>query len=1062
MQICPRSLLLLIRRWTLRDALLLLAGLLAVPMAGVAAQAQVPAPSTTRGQLSPWRFRADWKPGYSGWMSFPLSQDTGYDPSIYTETEGSRTLLMRTFTAHGEKSAWFGFVRPLQFQASLGTSCDLDYTMIAAGAVKEVTLVLGAADGRQFSFALPRTNGRHRVRVTGAQLGLKAPAPIVVVVLKALLSQPPLGSKSEWKLEQFGLDALRRPVVPLRAPKLNESSAGGQVADQVVKAGDPLRLAWPKSASPTRISLFAPSGEAAAPRQVEAGVAETEVPLPSSATGLWRAQVDQGSARTEFNFFVLGPTAPHPRVLLSERRLEQLRGPEYGSIRQQIHTRAGHLASTITYSVAAGDNIELMPSGPGIQPAYPDQIKPYFDLMDSYSGAVAYNALDYRLNGNATSLAAAKRALLTMTKWKTWEPPRFRAHGLQTYYEVGVAAQMVALGYDLIADHLSSEEKAAVEQTFWTQVIAPAVQEYFVADRNPIGASNFIANSVGGALAAAVAVQGDTPGWEQREGRAIAELEFSFARLLDGLFPGDGSEAEPTGYENFALQGLSWGMSALASLHTTPPGAARMMNSFWWPYYDTVTPGRQLDTGDFNGHLTKLPGFAWIAENAGIPELQAYYESGRHLDLSQGATAVNNGHMLEELPGPLDLVCCSAPAKAFPAPPPSRVFPRRGSAALRSGWGADSTLISLRVGPWFNHEHHDEGSFQVAAFGETLIDEAGYGRYYLDPHYPDYFTQAPGHNTVLIDGDAFSQQAINGRYWPGFTHPSFKSQLLAQRFDYLNADLTSAYNGKLESYRREYFFLKPGLLVVRDRIRAPHPHAFSWLLHVVQGSKVANTAAEASIRRAKASAALMALGPNARWMTATTPLPISLFDHLDNAGIQPHQELLLTSANAAATEFLVAMNFGPGADSNALRMERFREPAGEGVRAAGEHPAAMIFRSAPGALNIDQMSTDGSALLVSGAQGDGGTDWMAVEARVVQEGSRELLRSTSAVDVTFEHRGEALELTIHNDAKTVLRVYSAVAPKRVELDGRQVQPSYSNGMISLPLAETGEHHVSLR
>src|SRR6185437_6587074 len=293
----------------------------------------------------------------------------------------------------------------------------------------------------------------------------------------------------------------------------------------------------------------------------------------------------------------------------------------------------------------------------------------------------------------------------------------------------------------------------------------------------------------------------------------------------------DGSEAEPYGYENFAMQGISWGISSLRALGIHPRGEDRLLQSFWWPYYVTVSPGMQLDTGDFNGHLTGLPGFAWGAEFSGFPELRALYDSGTHLDLTKDAETGHNGHLLEEQLNAIDVACCSGPAPAFTPPPPSRVFPLRGSAALRSGWDRNATVISLRAGPWFNHEHHDEGSFQVAAFGDELISEAGYGSYYIDPHYPDYFTQASGHNTLLIDGNAFSQTAFAPRYWAAFEPPHFTAQMLSSAFDYLAADLTPAYDGKLQSYERQFVFLKPDILIVRDQVRAPENHVFTWLLH---------------------------------------------------------------------------------------------------------------------------------------------------------------------------------------------------------------------------------------
>src|SRR6185437_6162045 len=89
------------------------------------------------------------------------------------------------------------------------------------------------------------------------------------------------------------------------------------------------------------------------------------------------------------------------------------------------------------------------------------------------------------------------------------------------------------------------------------------VNEYFLYNRDPIGATNHAAQSIGGAIAAIIADAGYATAWEHRERPALAQLACALEELLNGLFPGDDSEAEPIGYQNFAMQGISWGASAL-------------------------------------------------------------------------------------------------------------------------------------------------------------------------------------------------------------------------------------------------------------------------------------------------------------------------------------------------------------------------------------------------------------------------------------------------------------------------------------------------------------------
>ena len=1025
--------------------------------------ATLPAGATTHDDahsLAPWVFRADWSGGFSGWMSFPLAQDIGYDPTLYTVRLGDSAALRHNFISHGEPDPWFGFIRPLRFTADAGSRIELHYRLDLTATLAHPELMLVAADGHHFAAPLVAGNGEHTVVITGAQLHLPTTTPIVAIILRGKLEHPPAYSESQWVLERFDLQAQRTPEVALAAPKLDTTVDGSHVAQITLAPGGSLPIERASDSLPAIITLYDPAGAISESRNLPAGTATASLALSASAQpGLWRAEIAAGPARTSFRLLVLGQIPPHPRVLLSQARLEELRSDSrYADLRGQIHHHAETLAAKIAFDPAAGENIALMPSGRGIGPTEPGQLKPYMELVENYADTIAYNALDYRLNGNRTALDAARKALAAMVRWPTWVPPRFQHHGLSTYYEVGVAAQRVAFGYDLIAPELSPQEKQNTADAFWKLVIHPTVEEYFSYNRDPIAASNWMANSVGGAIEAAVAIAGDTPGWREREAPALAKLQFAYQELLQGLFPGDGSESEPYGYENFAMQGMSWGMSSLNALGIHPAGAERMINGFWWPYYVTARQGLQLDTGDFNGHLTGLPGFAWGAATTGIPELRALYDKGTNLDLTQGIETGHNGHLLEERLGPIDLVCCSEPASSHTPPPDSRIFPVRGSAALRSGWGDGATVISLRAGPWFNHQHADEGSFQVEAFGTRLIDEAGYANYYTDPRYPDYFTQAAAHNTLLVDGNAFSQTAIASRYWPGFATPHFTSHVLAGSIDYLAADLTSAYDGTLGHYEREFLFLKPDLLIVRDRVSSSTPHTFSFLLHAPADSKVGINGASAVFQTKTAAASIAAAGDNTAWTIATVPTQAALFTDLDHQHIEPRQEIVLTSGKTAATQFLAGMRFlrGIATPQSTLKTLISANSIGFAAGAADESPR-IVFRSHPGVLVLGPLSTEGEAL----AQNAGNVN-LALGARNVQQDGRALLLADAPLDIVWQRSATALEIHVFAGKDTTLDVATDNAPKSVTVDGKAMPVRFRGRMLAVTLAGGEEHHVSIQ
>jgi hypothetical protein len=90
-------------------------------------------PAASKPSVAPWNFRSDWTQGFSGWMSFPLAQDVGYDPSLYTEKQGSRTVLVHNFRSHGETRPQLGLIRPLKFFAGPQARIEVGYRLKIAG-----------------------------------------------------------------------------------------------------------------------------------------------------------------------------------------------------------------------------------------------------------------------------------------------------------------------------------------------------------------------------------------------------------------------------------------------------------------------------------------------------------------------------------------------------------------------------------------------------------------------------------------------------------------------------------------------------------------------------------------------------------------------------------------------------------------------------------------------------------------------------------------------------------------------------------------------------------------
>src|SRR4030095_11398905 len=98
--------------------------------------------------------------------------------------------------------------------------------------------------------------------------------------------------------------------------------------------------------------------------------------------------------------------------------------------------------------------------------------------------------------------------------------------------------------------------------------------------------------------------------------------------------------------------------------------------------------------------------------------------------------------------------------------------------------------------------------FLLTAFGEPLIAEAGWSHYYNDPHYATHFTQAIGHNTVLVDGNPGSQAVADTPQFAALNaYPKITDGITSEFYDAVGSDLVSVYHQRLSRYTRRIVFV---------------------------------------------------------------------------------------------------------------------------------------------------------------------------------------------------------------------------------------------------------------
>lgn len=1000
----------------------------------------------------PWSFVDDFSHGIGGWMSFPLAQDIGYDPSLYTTSSEAHSFLVRDVIANGQPKLRVGVLRSICFRLLPQSTIRLRYRIAMTGRPRPARLFAAATSGKQYAIAIPSTAGKHAVTVDGTQLGVTGSGEqIEALVVQFVAVEPSRGAHNRLFLDELDIHARRNSSISLDSPALDEPAGDGLPVAKIIVHSErpvlPLQLASPKDQAV--VVLIDGSGQKIYRSAARNGGIDLG---PSPAPGLWRAHISTAEAESDFRFLVLGNIPPHPRLLLTPERLEELRSQmPSDALRRLVQEHALRAASLVSPDAEAGNDILRMPTGslfPGLTQ--------YFDLLDRYGEAIVLDALDFRLRNSHESLQTARLALLAAARWPTWTPPWFPAHGLQSYYEAGIFSQDAALGYDLIADQLSPTEKREIADAFYRNAILPAVTDYFADDRMPIADSNHMAHTISGAIAACIAVYGDVPDWDERFGPALAKLIAAEEQLFATMFPDDGSEAEPVGYQEFAMRGLSIAAAALAHAGIQPQGTARMFRSFWWPYYAQYKPGYELDTGDEIGTLFSHSGFAWAAATSVDPVLRSFYQAAKTGTL---AALFRAGPSTSGLPSMLDLTCCTNPLGPAPLPPLSRMFPARGSAALRSGWDDSSTLVSIRVGPWFNHGHHDEGSFQIASHGEVLIGEAGYTAYYKDPRFEDYFTQAVGHNTVVIDHNAFSQTALESSRWAAFAHyPRFTRHLLGEGMDFLEADLRPAYpDSNLSRYTRQYVFIKPGFVFVHDRLSSSTSQTYSFLLHPGAALRPTIEDTTAFLQGNQASALVVAGTSAGPWQTSPAPIPVTAYINFEKNLIQPRNTLHLDTLPARAASFTVGIQLlPPPSDGGRLKSISTKNADGFSIKAA---QTEILFRKRVGELSIDTYATDGDVLAAAAKNGQ--ETIFTENAHQLHSHRQELFSAVQPIDAEIVREAGHDDWLIFSTRRTSVQLTISTPLKSATLDGKPLLFSAADHLLRLTL-QSGEHRVNLQ
>jgi hypothetical protein len=779
--------------------------------------------------LVPYNFKETFEDGTVGaWSSYPPAQDTGYDPTIWIRplraVKADNRALYREITPNYEGDALFGVRRKLEMVVDRSSVLKFQAWIKSDRAIRGVKVLFAFADGSCVERTAYFTSRETWVDCTIALSEVIGGAALKHLDAVAFLAICP--NADPENLLRFGLDDVvingrREARWQFTSPATHQLAEwrdaiagvhfieGGSL---VIAGSAPFRAG---SATVTVSRALTGEEEKHFPMQRSRNQDGWSATIPLAersgvTAGIWRATINAFSAEkkdeaisTSLVFLVKRRDAPagHPRILMAPGEDANIRektaAGRMKDIWGELVKRANELRERyrdthFIYNLDAYDEEYWLPT-------YNNYIK----AISIPAGYIRANGVVYGVCGDPQAGDAARRALLEVADWPSFVHPHLLNQGQFTYWPVGQKLADMAIGYDMVADRFTPAERRKAAQMLYSKGVTEVFKEYVRDNRVSSNTSNWIADVTGGGILCSLAIMDDYSDEDLEP--CLTGMILKLNELVKGCFDRDGGYGEGFMYLNHAMYCLNALLPALDRTYGVRfPQKLYKCLDFVLYVFDPETRAI-ADFGDTSAGVGSLSNFTHVIARTKNPYYKWLYER------APGRQDVDLFFMDDSISSksPDDL-------------PHMRLFGDVGTAVFRSGFGHTDFGFIFRCGPFFNHQHFDQGTFYLIDRGEPFIMEMGSSDYYLDPWYRKLIVQAGGHNCLLVDDNPESQHAGDFRHdvpaWHAFAEITDFIGFDAGGF--VSGRLDPLYRGKLGYLRRSVLFVAPRTVVLIDEVRA--------------------------------------------------------------------------------------------------------------------------------------------------------------------------------------------------------------------------------------------------
>ncbi len=770
--------------------------------------------------LEPYTYYATFDSGSVGaWSSYPPAQDTAYDPSIWVKplavekgAEGERALY-REIMPNYEIDYEFGVRKKFAMYVDRSSILSFRCNVKSYSGTSGVRVRFGFGDGTEAVQLIPFTDiftwKICTIRLADV-LSSDAPKQLTAVAFMAVCPHADTEVTLRFGLDDVRIAGKREAIWDFSSPevhRLDEWSdliAGThfQEGGEITLSGNPSFNARSVSVQLSR-ALTGEDEKTYSMKRASGNSWSVTIPLEA---GIWRATLQASSREkkgdtctTSLVFLVKRKDSPnrHPWLLMnpddSKKILLKASSGRMKTILDRIKKRAddfreNNKPENFVYNLDAYDQIYWLPTYGG-----------YISAIRTPSGYIRNNGIVYGLSGDREAGDATRSALLKMAEWPSYVHPHILNQGQFTYWPVGQILIELAVGYDMVYNHLNPSERKKIAEALRTNGFVPVFKEYVRDNRVSSNTSNWIGDVTGGGILCAVAIMNEYPAEELEP--YLTGMILKQNSLIEAGFGKDGSYGEGFSYLNHAMHCMVESMPAL-DRHFGIRFNPKLAQCHRFLFYQMDLETRDLyDFGDTTNRLGSMSSFVDLITRYRDPYLKWLY------DLAPGSSEVDLFLLDEsvEAKGPEDL-----PTIAY--------FSDVGTVVFRNGFGHEDFQFIFRCGPFYNHQHFDQGGFYLCDRGEVFLTECGRAGYYDDPWYQKLYIQPGGHNCILVDGNPESQRHGD------LLHdvPSWGN--CASIADFVSYDgggfvsgrLDPLYKGKLSTLNRSVLYIAPRTIVLID------------------------------------------------------------------------------------------------------------------------------------------------------------------------------------------------------------------------------------------------------